>query len=212
MMNREQKITRNWLIGAAGALLIFLPWMLIDSQRSGDALARAIQNSDLTEAKRLLDNGADANTRLTHSWWWRIHNNPPPKSDPDAQLTLLMYAAKNDRADIMQLLLDYHADTERRDVSQGWTALEWAVSIPESVDVEQMLLDHGARIDETDPKRYNAVTIASSYGNFKGLKVLVEHGANLNAPPNQYGDTPLTAAKRIANKEMIAYLVSHHSS
>jgi ankyrin repeat protein len=207
-MDKAQKTTWSWIIGAGAVLIVLLP-LAIGVTSSGDDLAHAVQESNIADVKELLENGADPNTRLTHSWRWRLDS--ANKGEIDDQLTLLMFATKNDRTPIVKLLLDHNADLELRDTHDGWTALEWAAATG-CTDIERMLLDHGARIDETDASRYNAVTIAAAFGNFPNLKMLVERGARLNTPPNKYGDTPLIAAVRTGNKEMIAYLRKHHSS
>lgn len=142
---------------------------------------------------------------------------PPPTEDAETGL------------DIIQLLLDYGANPS------GAGALDTtplcAAAIGRREAVMSMLLDHGANPDETASEPYTvgrrgqtsfwrsespicsreltAMHLAAGYGDTAIVKLLAEHGANLDAKTRE-GDTPISLAMRKRNPglEVIKLLLS----
>lgn len=96
-------------------------------------LIKVVRGNDVEEAKRLLLQGADANTR-----------------DSQTGLTVLMIAACQGNLDLVALLLDRGADPWTTDAKTGATALHKACQ-GGNADVVRLLVEHGAFVDAVIP-------------------------------------------------------------
>jgi ankyrin repeat protein len=143
-------------------------------------LFKAIRDGDRSTIQALLQRGADVNAR-----------------DED-RATALMHAAGDADLPMMKLLLEEGADVNATSKS-GATALVWALHDVEKV---KLLLNHGAR--DLDAALLGAADIS---GATPVLKLLAEHGANLNS--SKSGFTPLMAASRAGNLNAVRYLIDH---
>ena len=199
-MDSEQKTTLTWIIGAVAVLGIALPFILKGNQSLSGDLARAVQKSDVYKVTQLLETGVDPNTRILPS---------DDGANSKARLTLLMYTALHDQTNIAQVLLDHHANLELRDFTNGDTALGWAARRG-SLNMELLLLNHGARLDVVDPAGDTPVTLAARAGKLDCVRLLIIHGARVDVQTGQEA-SPLEAAKESGNAELIAYLRSLHS-
>jgi len=146
-------------------------------------LFRASSKGDVDEVKRLLDRGTNVDARE--------ENGETP----------LMYAAVEDRTEIVEILLDRGSDINAASLN-GETALTKAVIVSRYNAVSR-LLTRGADIEKDNPLMY-----AAGGGDVKMIKLLLEAGANINAQ-NREGDTALTAAvSRRASPETVQILLS----
>jgi ankyrin repeat protein len=143
-------------------------------------LLKATRDGDRSTVKALLQRGADVTAR-----------------DED-RATALMHAAGDADLPVMKLLLGEGADVNATSKS-GATALVWALHDVEKV---KLLLNHGAR--DMDAALLDAADIP---GATPVLKLLVEHGANLNY--SKSGFTVLMAASRAGNLNAVRYLIDH---
>jgi ankyrin repeat protein len=177
----------HFLLGLGASLI--LAWSLYAPKGAHAALLPAEMNADLFAAirdgdraavKALLRRGADVNSR-----------------DEDAA-TALMHAAADADLPMMELFLEKGADVGAASKS-GATALAWALH---DVAKVKLLLKHGAR--ELNVAVLGAAGIP---GATPVLKLLAEHGANLNY--SKAGFTPLMAACGGGDLSAVRYLIDH---
>lgn len=65
-----------------------------------------------------------------------------------------------------------------------------------------MLLAHGARLDATDNEGMTALAIAAQNAKLKAARVLLDAGADVNAPVAKGGYTPLMLASISGSREL----------
>jgi uncharacterized protein len=109
-------------------------------------------------------------------------------ADEDGE-TALIHAAKLLRREIVQLLLERTADVASKTAGKA-TALHRAVA---------SAADLNPAYDEKADDKFRAA--------MQIVKALVHHGADVNAV-TEYGDTPLSLAKKCKFPELAAYLLS----
>jgi ankyrin repeat protein len=165
-------------------------------------LVAALAGGHFQTAKYLCDNGA--------------HLNIPGVF----QRTPLHSAAWFGDSEMVQLLLDYKADTNAR-CKNDWTPLHEAaqgLSSPKSIsgppDVARLLLERGADVNVLDKNNVTPLHVAARNGRVGVVRVLLEHGANVGAEDNE-GRTPLHAAAEASYKsederaEVVRVLLEH---
>ena len=137
-------------------------------------LIAASKEGNEVEVERLLDNGADANSR-------------------DEDQSTPLHIAKNEA--VTQLLLDHGADVNVRDKRQ-WTPLHSLLLLYRAKKVVKLLLDHGADANARGQCQFTPLHFA---WNEAIVKLLVDHGADVNAR-DSFQETPLH--KVLGNKTM----------
>ncbi len=172
----------------------------------------AMENRSLAMVRLLLDAGADPNAA---NW---------------SGETLLMTSARTGFSEAMELLLDAGADVNVQDPRRHQSALMWAIAFnnPQGAKV---LIDHGAdvnassiqlkesfnplqlegyggtTIDSISMGGYTPLLFASRVGDLETARVLIEHGADVNA--RSVGDgTPLIMAASQGHEDLALYLLS----
>ena len=108
------------------------------------------------------------------------------------KLTLLIIAALNGHANIVEVLLEKGANVNAVD-SEGWTPLHFAAQNGHASVVE-VLLEKGANVNAVNSKGCTPLHSAVWGGHESVVKVLIQAGANVNAV-DKYGRTPLDYAK-----------------
>jgi ankyrin repeat protein len=169
-------------------------------------LADASEGGGLVDATRwLLNHGADANAQDHNGW------------------TPLLLAAESKHLEIVQMLLEHHADIHARN-PRGEVALHLAVCGRDgffgphyqvNLNILQSLLDHGADVNIKDNEGSTPLHHSSfrnedgpsflAKGTVEGTRLLLEHGANVDAENNK-GDTPFLVALEAGNHEMAEFL------
>jgi ankyrin repeat protein len=112
----------------------------------------------------------------------------------DAGITPLHVAWRD--PSIARLLLDRGANVNAASAA-GATPLFVAASANGTAPVVSLLLDRGARVDASENRGVTPLIAASSVGNSDVARLLIAHGANVNAQatqPGQKSDTPLMGA------------------
>ncbi len=121
-------------------------------------LCDAAKKGNLSEVKRLLDNGAEVNYENKNG------------------LTVLDLAAFNGYSKVVKLLLDNGAEVNYES-KNGTTALISAVIFNKN-KVAKVLLDNGANVNYENKNGTTALIVAVIFNKNKVAKVLLECGAN----------------------------------
>ena len=167
----------------------------------------ASQYGSVDTVRWLLNHGADANAQDDNDW------------------TPLHHAAWHKRPEVLQILFEHHADIHARNLT-GEVALHLAVCdwhtyyYPHyefNLDALQLLVDHGADVNTKDwwgstPLHHSSFRSRRDtnprnpgMGTVQGTRVLLEHGANIDAENNQ-GDTSFLLALEAGHHEMAEFL------
>lgn len=148
------------------------------SLESGSAIIWAARNLDYDEVKLLLEYGADVNA-ASGPW-----ESDVPKEfsiikirgvcfQYDLGVTALIWAARNGKKDMIELLLKYGADIETHS-SSGETAL-LAGSKAGHEGVVRFLIDCGADISAKDSLGQNALYKAAAGGHVEAMRLLLHY-------------------------------------
>lgn len=148
------------------------------------ALCRATTNGDVQQMSGLLKNGANINGR-----------------DDDGH-TPLQCAMKADHAAAAEFLIETGADLT------NWSKLPplfLAASLG-SVEVGQMLLSRGFRVEDRNTSGQAYIVDVISSGNMAGIELLLKHGANPNTSSISGRPIIIMAAKK-RNIELVKLLM-----
>ena len=162
------------------------------------ALLHAIIQTDVSGAKKLIDEGLDVNTRVhpaaADAW---ISDAFHPTDQP-----LLVVAARFGVPDspFVAMLLARHATIDVRD-SRERTPLMYAAQLGWSPTIEQLLAAH-ANVNAADADGITVLMHAMGNRNLGTVAKLLDEGARVNAADAQ-GDTPLMYALRNARQDPI---------
>jgi len=107
--------------------------------------------------------------------------------------TPLFAAARQDRKDVVRLLLVYGADASSRNC-YGETPLHLA-AFEGYAEISHLLLDHGADVHATTNGGFTALHYAGYSNHANVARVLLERGADVYAK-NRYGEMPGEASFR----------------
>jgi quinoprotein dehydrogenase-associated probable ABC transporter substrate-binding protein len=121
--------------------------------------------------------------------------------------TPLISAIRSGYVDVATYLVEHRADANLTDRS-GWTPLMWA-TWGDNPGLVTMLLAHHAKLDATDKDGLTPLGIAAQNGKVKATRVLLDAGADVNAPIAKGGYTPLMLASISGSGELAAALIEH---
>jgi ankyrin repeat protein len=190
-------------------------------QALSQLLAARIDHNDMLVL--LLSKGANIEARsLTNYSRTALHIAARAKNHPAVQLLLekgadvnvtdrhgytpLMYAAEMGNETIVNLILQYGAVTEAKEIFQGRTALGLAAE-NERVAIVRLLLEHGAEVEAFNDDGETALHGAALEGWLTVMEVLVAQGhANVDAQDSS-GKTPLMLAAEVGEDEAVRLLV-----
>ena len=103
------------------------------------------------------------------------------------QYTLLHYAIKNDKPDIVDYLLDKGASLEQTFEEQ--TPLMYAIKL-QKIAIADILVAHGADVESFNKHEAKVLFYCAKYGDLKTMKFLIAHGANPKIKDRK-GHTPI---------------------
>ena len=158
---------------------------------SGKGLIEAFETRNLSEVSRLIQAGADPDSRLG-----------PHKR------TLLMIAADSNDIEMIQLLIKGGANPNFTN-AMGWSPLLSAChNYKRTVKTEviKLLLESGAD-PNSNRQRINPLSKLCEQGNLEAVKVMLEFGAEVN-PKIEPGSHPFIGACGSGNLELVKLLVS----
>jgi quinoprotein dehydrogenase-associated probable ABC transporter substrate-binding protein len=121
--------------------------------------------------------------------------------------TPLISAIRSSYVGVATHLVEHQADANLTDRS-GWTPLMWA-TWGDNPALVNMLLAHHAKLDATDNDGLTPLGIAAQNGKVKATRVLLDAGADVNAPIAKGGYTPLMLASISGSSELAASLIEH---
>jgi ankyrin repeat protein len=127
----------------------------------GQKMLNETSQGNVKEVKRLISRGVDVNTTNRYG------------------VTPLMVACLCNWPEVVRLLLDEGAETERREGFFGCTALMFAC-MSGGWDSVKILLDYGADVEVVDSLQRTALTVAHSVDNREAVKLLLQKGARDN--------------------------------
>ena len=204
------KTQATFLLGAAVIIGVAITELLLTLERGNlqEYLGGAVNRGDIVSAAMLLYAGVSPNrplrpvhvpTSLQYvrddgSWFYMDHTD-------------LMYAARDGRTSLVNLLLEWGADPNVIDQG-GLTALQHAAySAPkQQVPTITALLRHGAKVDGLR----GSVLVFSKFGEDAAIRILLEQGADINLP-GRTGETALMTAAERGRCSTVNLLLARHA-
>jgi ankyrin repeat protein len=187
-----------------------------------EKLLNAVRNNDVSQLKKLLQNGANVNAAdksgstplhkaslKGHAACVKLLLDAGAKSDtPDKGERTPLYCASlnGGHAVCMQLLLDAGANVNAAD-TDGDTPLYWA-SLSGNEKCMQLLLDAGADANISDTDGHTPLHKASLKGHAACVKLLLEYGAKSDTP-DKGERTTLYCASFFGNEKCVQLLLEY---
>jgi len=165
--------------------------MLIISENNAtasdtDAFFSAALSGDLTEVKRLIDEGVDVNAREASG------------------ATALLLALSEGNTDVAQLLIEAGVDINAQD-NKGRNALGFA-SATGQTEIVKLLMGSGVDVNAKDRAGRTALMFASAEGTTEVVQLLIEAGADVSANDNE-GRTAYMVASYFGHTEITQLLI-----
>ena len=134
--------------------------------------------------------------------------------DGDDLATPLIFAARDEKLDVVKYLLRYKANSEGRgtiksdgEVIEDCTAL-WVAAAKGHFDVVRLLIEQNAEVDCRTSTNSTPLRTAAFHGHLDIVRCLVENGADVNAR-NNLNSTPLMITCYKGYPNVASYLVKH---
>ena len=178
----------------------------IEEQCRNFKLEKAVRAENLDECKRLLDGGANVNTRYNGGYTplltavqiygprfckMLIGAGADVNAKNNDGWTALMLAAHYNSAEVCKLLLDAGADVNARN-NGGSTPLITA-ALKGKTEVCELLLNAGADVDAQDDEGETALIAAAGHGKTMVCRLLLDAGTDVNTQKKN-GKTALALA------------------
>lgn len=147
-------------------------------------LVSAIQNNDIRFIKQKLDTGLEPDYRLKGE-------------------TLLMICAREDREELVSLLVGKGADVNAKS-SKGHSAMSYSARYGH-LAIVQYLLNHGAEVNITNKNGWTPLLKAARGGHLDVVDYLLAHDADIHSR-NSGGFDALALARRYKHRKVVKYL------
>lgn len=155
--------------------------------RPASEIVTASQRGDAARVRELLAAGGNAND-----------------VDPDTGRSALHFAARENRAEVVAILIDSKADINATDRT-GKTPLTMAAE-NSAVDATKLLIERGADLNKRDQIGGTPLTWACGLGTAPTVKLLIDSGADLSVVDIN-GLTPLIWAAGIGKPESVKLIL-----
>ncbi|KAK6496051.1 hypothetical protein TWF481_002076 [Arthrobotrys musiformis] len=123
----------------------------------------------------------------------------------------LVGASAGGHENVVEFLLNHHADVNAQDGGQYGNAL-YAASATGHLNVVKVLVDKGADVNGPGAGEYcYALSVASARGHKEVVETLLNSGANINAFTKRHEicDTALASAIKEGHEEIVELLIAH---
>jgi ankyrin repeat protein len=121
-------------------------------------------------------------------------------------MTPLHVAAKNDRKDVVEFLLENGADINAKDSNGEFSPLDLALSCYHYMDVVELLVSKGADVNTRSKQGLTPLEEAAMRGQKDAAGLLITKGADVNARDSK-GNTPLLWALLMGHVDFASLLV-----
>ncbi len=157
------------------------------------ALFLAIEHENFPMVQMLINFGADINKPSYYGTQCYFE-------------TPIVTAARMQRMDIVELLLENKCELEGVGLKEGKTALQWAASYGD-MTMAKLLLNRGADVNWIGPYFHTALHYATLEDHPDMVKWLLERGAEIGV--NGDGRSPLHIAAVRGNMKIVKHLIKH---
>lgn len=151
---------------------------------------------DQAKAKKLILDGADLSL---------IHNNT---TLPNQGSTALIYASKKGLRELVDLMIQNGANVNKKNQKTNLSPLQYALTYARS-SVAELLIKSGADVTVTDVQGNTLLGTAILSNNTYITKLLIEHGADVNAPSGTNKTPVLDSAISHLDKERVEFLLKN---
>ena len=155
-------------------------------------LHEAVRYGNLSEAKMLLESGANVNA-----------------PDSIGKTPILLIISGDEQLEVYKTLVEHGAVVTQKDM-YGDSVFHVATMSNVSEEVLSFLFDEGAFVNERNKRGTTPLSLAIENGNETHIRFFVEHGADLNAQ-DQDGNSPLTKALRDSSIEPLKSLIGEEN-
>lgn len=156
-------------------------------------LLLAILESNIKEASKLLEEGADPNNQHISGYY------------------PISIASRWEEYEIIKLLLYHGADVNTVNKNKYDTTPLIELSRNGNTVIGKLLLSKGAEIDFVDVNNDSAINWATYFGQIEFVKLLLNNGARTDIIGENSGDNALAIAKRMKHEEIVKILENKNS-
>ena len=165
-----------------------------------EELIEAIENDSIVALKKLCKNGIDLTQPIDAGLEYGLE-------DPDYIPTLFFAIRKHASIEFIEVLLDNGLNITDVD-DDGLSAIDIAIKFKRE-DVISFCMDKGMDINATSRKSgITPILLASCFNNIEMVKLLLQHGADINTLDSN-GMSAKDYAKKLGQKKMTAFLDEH---
>lgn len=170
---------------------------ITEKECSMNEVTQALENDSIAKLKSLVREGADITKPIKIGEEYDLE-------EYDETCPLFYAIRKYASLELIEFLLEQGADLFECD-DDGISALDIAIKFKRK-DMIKYCIDKGFELNTTTRKSgITPVMLAACFSDIEMMKLLVEHGADLNAL-DKSGMAPKDYAQKLGQKKMVAYL------